>query len=246
VLLQVLRELVDGPPVYPGFPLFAWIRCNACLQFSSSQTSSIRRSVPARLSDVRCAISVSVPCSAAFGASLLLSAGKASTPCSGRFFCRCPLLSRAAYSPFPLFPLRGTVRAFGSSFPARAYLVCSAFRRWSASIASPTASPTLPSADFCDTVWMNRFTLRHESVTCRRSPELSSTAFATQPPDLPPVSLMDMGFAILAPLAPHRRPRIRFLFIGSRLCSALLSGPASRRVLFHLCASLTLPLHQFG
>src|SRR6184192_4359165 len=35
------------------------------------------------------------------------------------------------------------------------------------------------------------------------------------------------------PARPHRRPPIRFLFIGSRLCSALLSGPASRRVLFH-------------
>src|SRR5580692_11656090 len=91
---------------------------------------------------------------------------------------------------------------------------------------------------------MNRFTLSHDSVTCRTPPEVSSTAFNTQPPDLPPVSLMDMGFAISCPLARHRRPPIRFLFIGSRLCSTLLSGPASRRVLFHLCASLTLHLHQ--
>ena len=67
-------------------------------------------------------------------------------------------------------------------------------------------------------------------VTCRRSPEVSSTAFDAQPPDLPPVGLMDMGFAITCSLARHRRPRIRFLFIGSRLCSTLLSGPASRRV----------------
>jgi len=67
-------------------------------------------------------------------------------------------------------------------------------------------------------------------VTCRRSPEVSSTAFDAQPPDLPPVSLMDMGFAVIRPLARHRRPPIRFLFIGSRLCSTLLSGPASRRV----------------
>jgi hypothetical protein len=51
---------------------------------------------------------------------------------------------------------------------------------------------------------------------------------------------MDTGFAIICPLARHRRPPIRFLFISSRLCSTLLSGPASRRVLFHLCASLTL------
>ena len=41
------------------------------------------------------------------------STGKASSSCSGRFFCRRPLMSRTAYLPFPLFPLRGTVRAFG-------------------------------------------------------------------------------------------------------------------------------------
>jgi hypothetical protein len=98
--------------------------------------------------------------------------------------------------------------------------------------------PVSPTADFCGTIEMNRFTLSHDSVTCRRPPEVSSTAFDAQPPDLPPVSLMDMGFAIICPLARHRRPPIRFLFIGSRLCSTLLSGPASRRVLFHPCASL--------
>src|SRR5271165_1021196 len=36
---------------------------------------------------------------------------------------------------------------------------------------------------------------------------------------------------------------IRFLFIGSRLCSTLLSDPASRR---RPCASLSLLLHQDG
>src|SRR5216683_2195697 len=46
--------------------------------------------------------------------------------------------------------------------------------------------------------------------------EVSSTAFDAQPPDLPPVPLMDMGFAIICSLARHRRPHIRFLFIGSR------------------------------
>ena len=79
-----------------------------------------------------------------------------------------------------------------------------------------------------------------------RSPVISSTAFHARPPDLPPVPLMDMGFAIICSLARRRRPHIRFLFIGSRLCSTLLSGPASRRVLFHPCASLTLRLHQTG
>ncbi len=64
---------------------------------------------------------------------------------------------------------------------------------------------------------------------------------APQPPDLPPVRLMDLGFAVLCPLARHRRPPIRFLFIGSRLCSTLLSGPASRRVLFQLGSNSGAP-----
>jgi hypothetical protein len=55
------------------------------------------------------------------------------------------------------------------------------------------------------------------------------------------VPLMDMGFAVIRPLARHRMPRIRFLFIGSCVCSALLSDPASRR---RRCASLSLHLHQ--
>ena len=48
------------------------------------------------------------------------------------------------------------------------------------------------------------------------------------------MDLMDRGFAVIGPLARHRRPPIRFLFIGSRFCSTLLSGPASRRVPFPL------------
>ena len=45
----------------------------------------------------------------------------------------------------------------------------------------------------------------------------------------------------MSPLARHRMPLIRFLFIGSHVCSALLSDPASRR---RRCASLSLHLHQ--
>jgi hypothetical protein len=54
---------------------------------------------------------------------------------------------------------------------------------------------------------------------------------------------MDVGFAILCPLAQHRRPQIQFLSIGSRVCSTLLSDLASR---LGPCASLTLHLHQAG
>ena len=88
---------------------------------------------------------------------------------------------------------------------------------------------------------MDRSTLSPDSGTNGRSPEVISTAFRTQPPDLQPVPLMDMGFAVACLLARHRMPLIRFLYIGSCVCSTLLSDPASRR---RPCASLLLHLHQ--
>jgi len=48
--------------------------------------------------------------------------------------------------------------------------------------------------------------LSPDSVTCDGSPEVSSAAFDAQPPDLPLLRLVDMGFAVLCQLAPHRRP----------------------------------------
>ena len=99
----------------------------------------------------------------------------------------------------------------------------------------------MPSADFCRPVRIDLSTLSPDSETNGRSPEVSSTAFRTQPSDLQPVPLMDMGFAVMCPLARHRMPLIRFLYIGSYVCSTLLSDPASRR---RPCASLSLHLHQ--
>src|SRR5205807_1062341 len=81
----------------------------------------------------------------------------------------------------------------------------------------------------------------HDSVTNNRSPEVSSTTFGAQPPDLPPVPLMDVNLAVTCPIVRHRRPPIRFLSIGSHLCSTLLSDVTSRQ---HPCASLSLHLHQ--
>jgi len=99
----------------------------------------------------------------------------------------------------------------------------------------------MPAADFCRPVRPDRSGLSPESETNGRPPEVSSTAFDAQPPDLQPVPLMDVDFAINCPLVRHGMPRIRFLSIGSRLGSTLLSDPASRR---HPCASLSLHLHQ--
>jgi hypothetical protein len=84
---------------------------------------------------------------------------------------------------------------------------------------------TTPAADFCCRVKVNYFTLSHESETCSRSPEISSIAFHAQPSDLPPVSLMNMSFAIIGRLARHRRPLIRFLSIRSRVCAGFLQTP---------------------
>ena len=67
------------------------------------------------------------------------------------------------------------------------------------------------------------------SRTNGRSPEVSSTAFRTQPPNLQPVPLMDMDFVVIGQLVRHRMPQIRFLYIGSYVCSTLLSDPALRR-----------------
>jgi hypothetical protein len=73
---------------------------------------------------------------------------------------------------------------------------------------------------------VNRFTLSHNSVTYRVSPEVSSTAFDAQPSDLPPAYLMDMGFAIIRSLTRHRRPLIRFFV---RLLHSLLHTGLPRR-----------------
>jgi len=99
----------------------------------------------------------------------------------------------------------------------------------------------MPADDFYGAVKGPYDDFRHESVTRSRSPEVSSTAFRTQPSDLQPVPLMDMGFAVSCPLARHRMPLIRFLYIGSYVCSTLPSDPASRR---RPCASLSLHPHQ--
>src|SRR6202166_248618 len=89
-----------------------------------------------------------------------------------------------------------------------------------------TSVSTTPAADFCCRIRVNYFTLSLESEMCNRSPAISSTAFDTRPPDLPPASLMDTDFAISCSLVRRRRPLIRFLYIGSYLRSTPPSDPA--------------------
>ncbi len=100
---------------------------------------------------------------------------------------------------------------------------------------------TMPSADFCCEIKASCDAFSHVFVTRNRSPEVSSTAFPAQPPNLQPASLMDMGFAVIGQLARRRMPQIRFLYIGWQICSTLLSDPPSPE---RPCASLLLHLHQ--
>ena len=104
-----------------------------------------------------------------------------------------------------------------------------------------TRVATMPAADFYYEIKAPCDAFSHDSVTRSRSPEVSSTAFRAQPPDLQPVPLMDMDFAVSGQFVRHRMPQIRFLYIGSHVCSTLPSDPASRR---RPCASLSLRLHQ--
>ena len=86
----------------------------------------------------------------------------------------------------------------------------------------------MPSADFCCEVKAPCGAFSHDSATHNRSPDVSSSAFRTQPPNLQPASLIDMGFAVIGQLARRRMPQIRFLYIGSYVCSTLPPDPTSR------------------
>src|SRR5215468_1824897 len=133
----------------------------------------------------------------------------------------CSALAGLSVSQFAVSDSVPSRRAFGASLlpsTAKASTICSwFFCRLSliescVLLAAPYCSglrphrPTMPSADSRCTVRMDRSILSHDSVTCCGSPEVSSTAFRAQPPDLPPVHLVDMGFAVICPLALHRRP----------------------------------------
>ena len=60
-------------------------------------------------------------------------------------------------------------------------------------MASPTARPTMPSADFCTGVRVPHGPLSLVAETRRRPPEVSSIAFTAHPPDLQPQALDGYG-----------------------------------------------------
>jgi len=74
----------------------------------------------------------------------------------------------------------------------------------------------MPAADSRPTINMDCSILSPDSVTCDGSPEVSSAAFDAQPPDLPPLCLVNWASLSFAS-SPHTVGLlIRFLFIGSR------------------------------
>jgi hypothetical protein len=127
---------------------------------------------------------------------------------SGRFFLPLSAHESRRLLAFPFIPLAEYRSGLRSPFPARPTR-CSTFRSGSASRALPTAGSTVRFANFCDTVKVNCFTLSHESVTCHRSPEVSSTAFAAQPPEFTTGELDGYGLRDHLP-ARHHRPPMRF------------------------------------
>ena len=100
--------------------------------------------------------------------------------------------------------------------------------------------PLLTSAVRSEHLTMSSVT---ESVTHSRSPAISSTAFHAPPPDLPPVSLMDMGFAISCLLARHRRPHHPVL-VHRHAC--LLHASFRPHLAVTPLRFATLHLHQVG
>ena len=177
-------------PSTPGAPLLDRTRCHAASRFSRSHTSSISAS----------SAGLSGPASPwvirslhgrrpGFHPDLVM---KASGSLALGFRPRFTHESRVLLAP----PDRSGLRP---SFPAR-LICCSAFRRWGASMASPTARPTMPSADFCAAV---RGPCGSLSSSHRDTAQTSRGKF-DRLPRTPAGStarpLMDMDFAVSGPL----------------------------------------------
>src|ERR1700678_3950473 len=82
---------------------------------------------------------------------------------------------------------------------------------------------------------MNRFILSHDFVTCRRSPEVSSTAFNAQPPDLPNSELD--GYGLRNHVFARPPPQASYPVLVHRLASLLHASFRPR-----LAASVISPL----
>jgi hypothetical protein len=110
---------------------------------------------------------------------------------------------------------------------------------------------TMPSADFCCEIKASCDAFSREFATHSRSPEVSSTAFRTQPPDLQPVLFDGYGLRCHMPTRPapyasdpvlvHRLVRLlhasfRPSVTGTPLRFAITSPPSGCEKDFHLRA----------
>ena len=117
-------------------------------------------------------------------------------PCGFHFSSQHPLRLHRAPCP-PNARRSGMVSALPSSTPKH-YLPFLSFgpsslRRLRRPLLTPAIRP-------------EHLAMSSVTIPCHTAdPEISSTTFDTRLPDLPPVSLMDMGFAITRQLARHRR-----------------------------------------
>ena len=222
-------------PSTPGLPLFLRTRFHALSRFSRSHTSSISCSAEAGLSGAGFATSGSAPWDCGV---------QGFTPTfrrQGQCNCLPSFLPRSTHE-LPVLLAAPNRSGLRPSFPARP-ICCSAFRPWSASLASPTAWPTMPSADFCAAVRSPRGSLSSERGTRRRPPEVSSIAFRAHLPDLRFASLMDMDFAIRCPLVRRWRLISGFCPSARTFAPRFLQTPPRGD---SPCALLTLHLHQVG
>ena len=134
------------------------------------------------------AMSDSVPVRAALEASPLGTTGKASAN----------WLPLVVHESCCLMALP-SVQAFEASFPALRFPAVSLLSDECLNRAGRLPASTMPSADFCTAVREPHDSLSLSETPCR-SPEVSSTAFCAQPPDLRFTPLMDIDFAIPRPL----------------------------------------------
>src|SRR5215831_480586 len=231
-------------PSLPGLPWFSRTRCHARSRLSRSHTSSMSRSSTAGLWDFLLATGGSVPPRPVPGDSPWCPVGEAR--CAW-IFGRSPLMRFESYLPLPIVQAFDQRSRLGLS-------VDSTFRLWSASRASPTAWPTMPSADFCLAVRAScdalspvhrRFRLGL-SVDSAFRPWSASRASPTSrldtrqtsrgkidrlrrtPAGSTPSALDGYGLCDQLPARPTAGASIRFLYVRPRLCATLPSDATSR------------------
>ena len=146
---------------------------------------------------------------------------------------------RALLAP-PFNPLRGPFRPSRLSRSRRTPVVSLLSDEW---LARQTDAATTPSADFCRPIREPCDQLSLDFGTRRQTSRGKFQCLPRTTAEFTFCALDGSGLRCLLPARPTLTPQIRFLYVGSRVCSTLLSDNASRRC---PCDSLILHLHQVG